>query len=170
MEVTEELLAGGLKIIQDTEYYRFTSDSVLLSRFLRAKKGNEKKGFSKPEKFLISHSEFSLVSVLQAGVLIDAAKEHFPAVELQEFAVLLLMEGDDAFLIVDPDAPQGLFRRLLYLFHRKRLLSNSLYKIRRFRKGICFSFSKIFSKNFQQNKHCTPSATKTQNRVKKDSI
>ena len=39
MEVTEELLAGGLKIIQDTEYYRFTSDSVLLSRFLRAKKG-----------------------------------------------------------------------------------------------------------------------------------
>lgn len=39
MEVTEELLAGGLKIIQDTDYYRFTSDSVLLSRFLRAKKG-----------------------------------------------------------------------------------------------------------------------------------
>lgn len=39
MEVVEELLAGGLKIIQDTDYYRFTSDSVLLSRFVRAKKG-----------------------------------------------------------------------------------------------------------------------------------
>ncbi|MGN0823418.1 MAG: tRNA1(Val) (adenine(37)-N6)-methyltransferase, partial [Candidatus Gallimonas sp.] len=39
MEVVEELLVGNLKIIQDTDYYRFTSDSVLLSRFLRAKKG-----------------------------------------------------------------------------------------------------------------------------------
>jgi len=39
MEVIEELLVGDLKIIQDTELYRFTSDSVLLSRFLQAKKG-----------------------------------------------------------------------------------------------------------------------------------
>lgn len=39
MEVTESLLIGNYQIIQDTEYYRFTSDSVLLSRFLRAKKG-----------------------------------------------------------------------------------------------------------------------------------
>ncbi len=36
-EVVEELLEGGLKIIQNTELYRFTSDSVLLSRFARAK-------------------------------------------------------------------------------------------------------------------------------------
>lgn len=39
MEVVEELLVGKLRIIQDTSLYRFTSDSVLLSRFLRAKKG-----------------------------------------------------------------------------------------------------------------------------------
>lgn len=39
MEVTESLLIGDYQIIQDTELYRFTSDSVLLSRFLRAKKG-----------------------------------------------------------------------------------------------------------------------------------
>ncbi len=39
MEVIEQLLVEKLKIIQDTAYYRFTSDSVLLSRFLRAKKG-----------------------------------------------------------------------------------------------------------------------------------
>lgn len=36
MEVVETLL-GGLKIVQDTALYRFTSDSVLLSRFARAK-------------------------------------------------------------------------------------------------------------------------------------
>lgn len=37
-EVVEELLEGGLKIIQNTALYRFTSDSVLLSRFVKGKK------------------------------------------------------------------------------------------------------------------------------------
>ena len=39
MEVIEELLIGNYKIVQDTERYRFTSDSVLLSKFITAKKG-----------------------------------------------------------------------------------------------------------------------------------
>lgn len=39
MEVIESLLIGEYKILQNTDYYRFTSDSVLLSRFLKAKKG-----------------------------------------------------------------------------------------------------------------------------------
>ena len=39
MEVEESLLVGGYRILQDTSLYRFTSDSVLLSRFLRAKRG-----------------------------------------------------------------------------------------------------------------------------------
>lgn len=37
-EVAEELLEGDLKIIQNTALYRFTSDSVLLSRFVKGKK------------------------------------------------------------------------------------------------------------------------------------
>lgn len=36
-EVAEDMLIDGLKIVQDTRLYRFTSDSVLLSRFARAK-------------------------------------------------------------------------------------------------------------------------------------
>ena len=36
-EVVEELLEGGLKIIQNVKLYRFTSDSVLLTRFVKAK-------------------------------------------------------------------------------------------------------------------------------------
>lgn len=36
-ESVDELLEGGLKIIQDSSLYRFTSDAVLLSRFARAK-------------------------------------------------------------------------------------------------------------------------------------
>ena len=35
----EEFLLDGMKIVQDSEAYRFTSDAVLLARFLRAKKG-----------------------------------------------------------------------------------------------------------------------------------
>lgn len=39
-EVAEDMLIDGLKIVQDTRLYRFTSDSVLLSRFARAKRGD----------------------------------------------------------------------------------------------------------------------------------
>ncbi|MBR4943598.1 MAG: methyltransferase [Clostridia bacterium] len=37
-EVWEDMMMDGLKIAQDTRLYRFTSDSVLLSRFAKAKK------------------------------------------------------------------------------------------------------------------------------------
>lgn len=40
-ETIEDLLIDGLKIIQDTSLYRFTSDSVLLTKFVKAKKGEE---------------------------------------------------------------------------------------------------------------------------------
>ncbi len=39
-EVLEDMLLDGLKIVQNTALYRFTSDSVLLSRFAKAKKGD----------------------------------------------------------------------------------------------------------------------------------
>ena len=39
-EVLEDMLIDGLKIVQDTRLYRFTSDSVLLSRFAKPKKGD----------------------------------------------------------------------------------------------------------------------------------
>ncbi len=39
-EVLEDMLIDNFKIVQDTRLYRFTSDSVLLSRFAKAKKGD----------------------------------------------------------------------------------------------------------------------------------
>lgn len=36
--VVEDLLIGNLKIVQDVSLYRFTSDSVLLSKFVKGKK------------------------------------------------------------------------------------------------------------------------------------
>jgi len=38
-EITEDLMIGGLKIVQDKRLYRFTSDSILLSRFASVKSG-----------------------------------------------------------------------------------------------------------------------------------
>jgi tRNA1(Val) A37 N6-methylase TrmN6 len=38
-EVAEDMMIDGLKVVQDTRLYRFTSDSVLLSRFAGAKNG-----------------------------------------------------------------------------------------------------------------------------------
>lgn len=37
-ESIEELFEGNLKIIQNRAYYRFTSDSILLTRFVKAKR------------------------------------------------------------------------------------------------------------------------------------
>lgn len=39
-EVAEDMMLDGLKIVQDTRLYRFTSDSVLLSLFAKAKNGD----------------------------------------------------------------------------------------------------------------------------------
>ena len=39
-EVAEDMQLDGLKIVQDTRLYRFTSDSVLLSRFAKGKNGD----------------------------------------------------------------------------------------------------------------------------------
>lgn len=40
-EVLEDMGMDGLKIVQDTRLYRFTSDSVLLSRFAKPKKNDK---------------------------------------------------------------------------------------------------------------------------------
>lgn len=40
-EQAEDMQMDGLKIVQDTRLYRFTSDSVLLSKFARVKKGDK---------------------------------------------------------------------------------------------------------------------------------
>lgn len=45
MRTTETLLVGDYKIIQDTELYRFTSDAVLLSRFVKARRGERAADF-----------------------------------------------------------------------------------------------------------------------------
>ena len=40
-EVADDMMLDGLKIVQDKRLYRFTSDSVLLSKFVAPKKGEK---------------------------------------------------------------------------------------------------------------------------------
>ncbi len=40
-EIAEDLMLNGLKIVQDKRYYRFTSDSILLSKFASARRGEK---------------------------------------------------------------------------------------------------------------------------------
>ena len=60
----------------------------------------------------------SLITVLLAGVLVHAAQKHLVAAELQQLAVLLLVEGDNAPLGIHPHAPERGGSRIL--LHGKR--------------------------------------------------
>ena len=57
-EVIEDMLIDGLKIIQNVDLYRFTSDSVLLSEFARVRNGD------KIADFLFPNFRFSPFSFL----------------------------------------------------------------------------------------------------------
>ena len=86
-----------------------------------------------------------LVTVLHPRVLLNAAEKQVPVPELQQLAVLLLMEGHDAAAGVDPDAPQVLGG--VSLLHKGGSFL-FVYYIRRFRGRFCFIFLKNFSKIF----------------------
>ncbi|MFR1982763.1 MAG: hypothetical protein ACLS4Z_02795 [Christensenellaceae bacterium] len=60
-EVAEDMLIDGLKIVQDTRLYRFTSDSVLLSRFARAKAGDKVADFCAGSGIVAFHFTRSIV-------------------------------------------------------------------------------------------------------------
>ena len=56
-EVLEDMQLDGLKIVQDIHLYRFTSDSVLLSRFARAKQGDTVADFCAGSGIVAYHFE-----------------------------------------------------------------------------------------------------------------
>ncbi len=67
MLVLEDLHLNGLKIYQDDELYRFTSDAVLLSRFATVKKGDEIADFCSGSGIVGLHL-FALNPALPASV------------------------------------------------------------------------------------------------------
>ncbi len=54
-ESLEDLLEGGLHIIQSKDAYRFTSDAILLSRFVRVKKGDVLLDFGTGSGIILLH-------------------------------------------------------------------------------------------------------------------
>lgn len=67
----EDLLCDGLKIVQDKDLYRFTSDAVLLANFFKARKG---------DKVVELCSGSGVISILGSA---KTQAEHFYCVELQ---------------------------------------------------------------------------------------
>ena len=89
-----------------------------------------------------------LVTVLHPRVQLNAAEKQVPVPELQQLAVLLLMEGHDAAAGVDPDAPQVL--NGCCLLHRGSLLSLRLY-YKTIQEAVLFHSAGKFFKNFSLN-------------------
>ena len=71
-EVLEDMLLDGLKIVQDTRLYRFTSDSVLLSKFAKPKKGD-------------AVADFCAGSGIVAFHFYALHREKFPAIQFTLF-------------------------------------------------------------------------------------
>ncbi len=66
-EVLEDMQMDGLKIVQDKNLYRFTSDSVLLSRFARAKNGDTVADFCAGSGIVAFHF-YALQKELKTGL------------------------------------------------------------------------------------------------------
>jgi hypothetical protein len=88
-----------------------------------------------------------LITVLKSGILLNAAEKHLAAAELQQFTVLLLMEGHDPPPGVDPNPPQILCFRLL---HKAKAPFIQLLLLRRLNGLFCFTFFENFFKIFQE--------------------
>ncbi len=118
-EVLEDMLMDGLKIVQDTRLYRFTSDSVLLSRFAKAKKSDVIADFCAGSGIVAFHfyalnkdklqdAKFTLFEMQKelSDLSIKTAKwngfENFKSVQcrLQDMTQLPMKEYHEAFSLV----------------------------------------------------------------------
>ena len=72
-EVLEDMLIDGLKIVQDTRLYRFTSDSVLLSKFAHAKKNDVVADFCAGSGIVAFHF-YALIQDSSEGLLRKAIR------------------------------------------------------------------------------------------------
>lgn len=93
-ETLEDMLIGGLKVVQNTTLYRFTSDSVLLSKFASAKKGDKVADFCSGcgivgFHFHALHSEFAFPITLfeMQKSLSDLAKKTIEYNDFTNFCV-----------------------------------------------------------------------------------
>ena len=107
-EVLEDMLIGDLKVVQDKNLYRFTSDSVLLSRFARGKNGDKVADFCAGSGIVAFHFfalnrekrknlEFTLFEMQKP--LLDLAKKTAEFNNFENFSFVLgkLQEMPEAY-------------------------------------------------------------------------
>jgi len=76
MERLEDLLIGGYKIYQDDELYHFTSDAVLLSKFVRVKKNDVVADFCSGSGIIGIHL-YALNPIIKSVTLFEMQKQMF---------------------------------------------------------------------------------------------
>ena len=97
-EVAEDMMLDGLKIVQDVRLYRFTSDSVLLSRFVTPKKGEKIADFCAGSGIVGFHF-YALNRARLAGAPITLVELQTSLSELSKKTIAL--NGFDNFTVVN---------------------------------------------------------------------
>lgn len=77
MERIEDLLINGLKIYQDDDLYKFTSDAVLLSRFAKVKKGDTVADFCAGSGIVGLHLYALNQSLIESVTLFEMQKKMY---------------------------------------------------------------------------------------------
>ena len=83
-ETLEDMMIGDLKIVQDTRLYRFTSDSVLLSRFARAKRNDTVADFCSGSGIVAFHFYALQSEILQKHLSFTLFEMQTPLAELSK--------------------------------------------------------------------------------------
>lgn len=88
-ETLEDMMIGDLKIVQDTRLYRFTSDSVLLSRFARAKRNDTVADFCSGSGIVAFHFYALQSEILQKHLSFTLFEMQTPLAELSKKTIEL---------------------------------------------------------------------------------
>ena len=88
-ETLEDMMIGDLKIVQDTRLYRFTSDSVLLSRFARAKRNDTVADFCSGSGIVAFHFYALQSEILQKHLSFTLFEIQTPLAELSKKTIAI---------------------------------------------------------------------------------
>lgn len=117
MLVLEDLNIGGLKIYQDDELYRFTSDAILLSRFISVKKGDVAADFCAGsgivslhlyglnpiiQSFTLFEKQASLSSLAEKSIAYNRLEEKFKVVNVRVQDISAEYNGKFSLIVCNP--------------------------------------------------------------------
>ena len=122
-ETAEELLIGGMKILQSDRFYRFTSDAVLLSRFARCKPGEDAADFcagsgivglhfyalhsSEVRRMTLFEMQTELADMSRKSVALNGLEEKFSVVNCKVQDISAAYAGRFSLILCNPPYEKG---------------------------------------------------------------